>query len=64
MKAKEASTSDVIILGGGGLENMSQDDEGRGWWAKYDVTVFVLFLGKFQTICFIKIGFIIRNLSR
>ena len=52
-----AFTNDVMILGGGGLEGMAQDD--GGCWAKDDVTFSYDFWGKFQTILFLKDGFII-----
>ena len=39
---------------------MKQDDGGRGCWAKDDVTFLYDFGGKFRTILFLKVGFIIK----
>ena len=58
-----AFRNDVIILGGGGLEKMTQDDGGRGYWAKDDVTFSILFWGKISNNFIKKVGFIIRKLS-
>ena len=46
--------NDVIILGG------TLDD---GCWAKDDVTFLYDFWGKFQTILFFKVGFIIKKIK-
>ena len=43
---KGAFTNDVIISGGGCLENMTQDDGGRGCRAKDAVTFFNMFSGE------------------
>ena len=49
---KGAFTNDVIILGGRGFENMTQNDVGRGCRAKDGVTFFDALLEKFQAILF------------